>query len=301
MCGKSVVLVTGATGYIGTNVVSTLLDMGHEVVATGLESCNVDSRAEFVEGDIFAVEDPFSYFHHPDICIHLAWRNGFEHNNPSHIDDLPLHLNFLDELLKGGLQHLVVMGSMHEVGYFEGAIQSDTPVHPESFYGIAKNALREALEVIRTKQPFVFQWLRGYYIIGQDEKNHSVFTKLKEAALRGDEAFPFTSGSNKYDFISVENLALEIALASTQDMVQGIVNCASGEPVSLREQADRFIVENGLDIQLDIGAYPDRAYDSPEIYGDVTEMRKIIGTFDSACFQGSIAERMSGLRTMLGR
>lgn len=299
MFDKSVVLVTGASGYIGSNVVSALLDLGHEVIAAGFESAEVDSRATFVQGDIFAVENPFEHFHKPDICIHLAWRNGFDHNNPSHIEDLSAHLCFLTRLIEGGLRHLSVMGSMHEVGYFEGAITAEVPTHPESFYGVAKNALREALEVVRHAHPFVFQWLRGYYIVGQDERNHSVFTKLKEAALRGDATFPFTSGTNMYDFISVEDLALEIALASTQTTVQGIINCASGKPVSLKDQADSFITENCLSIQLDIGAFPDRVYDSPIVYGDVTEIRAIVDALEAKELSETVAQRISALRLRL--
>lgn len=41
------------------------------------------------------------------------------------------------------IKTIAVMGSMHEVGFFEGSIDENTPCRPESFYGIAKNALRE--------------------------------------------------------------------------------------------------------------------------------------------------------------
>lgn len=37
------------------------------------------------------------------------------------------------------------MGTMHEVGYWEGAIDEHTPCNPQSQYGIAKNAMRQSL------------------------------------------------------------------------------------------------------------------------------------------------------------
>ena len=73
----------------------------------------------------------------PDNLIHLAWRNGFQHNAQTHIADWPLHVNFLTRMIDSGIKNISVMGSMHEVGYWEGAIKEDTPTNPMSFYGVA--------------------------------------------------------------------------------------------------------------------------------------------------------------------
>ena len=40
----------------------------------------------------------------PDICIHLAWRDGFRHNSPAHMKDLSAHVTFLNDLVAGGLK-----------------------------------------------------------------------------------------------------------------------------------------------------------------------------------------------------
>ena len=61
----------------------------------------------------------------PDVCIHLAWRDGFRHNSAAHMKDLSSHVTFLNTLIDGGLKDLSVMGTMHEVGYWEGAINED--------------------------------------------------------------------------------------------------------------------------------------------------------------------------------
>ena len=52
--------------------------------------------------------------------------------------DLSSHVTFLNNMAAGGLSDLTVMGTMHEVGYWEGAIEDDTPCNPLSQYGIAK-------------------------------------------------------------------------------------------------------------------------------------------------------------------
>jgi dTDP-6-deoxy-L-talose 4-dehydrogenase (NAD+) len=78
-----------------------------------------------------------------DVCIHLAWRDGFNHRSEYHIQSIPQHFTFIRTLLAGGLKQLAVMGSMHEVGYHEGMISEQTPCNPSSYYGIGKNTLRQ--------------------------------------------------------------------------------------------------------------------------------------------------------------
>ena len=212
----------------------------------------------------------------PDVCIHLAWRNGFVHNADSHIEDLPNHYTFLKNMIEGGLKHVVVMGTMHEVGYWEGAIDENTPTNPLSLYGIAKNALRQMVEILAKKSEVCFQWTRGYYIIGDDIKSNSIFSKIVQAEQAGNKKFPFTTGKNLYDFISLEELAKEIACVSLQTEVNGIINCCTGKPVSLAEQVESFIKEHNFKIRLEYGAYPDRAYDSPGVWGDAKKIQQIM-------------------------
>ena len=107
-------------------------------------------------------------------------------------------------------------------------------------------------------------------------KNHSIFTKLLQATQEGKEEFPFTLGQNKYDFIEVDELAKQIAMASSQDQYTGIINVCSGKPVSLADRVEEFIKERKLNIKLLYGAFPDRAYDSQIIYGDNEIIQKIM-------------------------
>jgi dTDP-6-deoxy-L-talose 4-dehydrogenase (NAD+) len=126
---------------------------------------------------------------------------------------LPAHFTFLKNLLNAGLKQLAVMGSMHEVGYYEGEIREDTPTNPRSMYGIAKNALsgyhdtRGRRNTERHPSGFAV-----FYIYGDDRSNHSVFTKIIEAESKKQKTFPFNSGINQFDFIPVEELAVSSRL-----------------------------------------------------------------------------------------
>ena len=251
--------------------------MGADVLAADFSFDGVDERAQRVETPIFSgLEDIYEQMGKPDVCIHLAWRNGFVHNADSHIEDLPNHYTFLKNMIEGGLKHVVVMGTMHEVGYWEGAIDENTPTNPLSLYGIAKNALRQMVELLAKKSEVCFQWTRGYYIIGDDIKSNSIFSKIVQAEQAGNKKFPFTTGKNLYDFISLEELAKEIACVSLQTEVNGIINCCTGKPVSLAEQVESFIKEHNFKIRLEYGAYPDRAYDSPGVWGDAKKIQQIM-------------------------
>lgn len=272
------ILVTGANGYIGRHVVTSLLDSGVEVIACDIKTDNVDSRATCVDFDLFNLPDSniFELLGSPDVCLHMAWRNGFVHNAGTQMGDLSSHYRFLTTLIDGGLKHLAVMGSMHEVGYWEGAIDENTPCNPLSMYGIAKNALRQSMELYCKQKKVVFQWLRCYYILGDDKHNNSIFCKILMAAEEGKKTFPFTTGKNKYDFINVDELAKLISATVTQTDINGIINCCTGSPISLAEKVESFIKGHNLDIKLEYGAFPDRPYDSPCVYGDPEKIKKIL-------------------------
>lgn len=270
------ILVTGANGYLGQGIVKQLLDDGVQVVAADFQLTNVDNRAEKKECDLFSVTNPFEYFGKPDVLLHLAWRNGFVHNAISHIEDLQSHYKFLKEIVDSGIKQVAVMGTMHEVGFFEGSIKSDTPTHPQSLYGVAKDALRNTLFIMTKDKDITVQWLRGYYIVGNSKFGSSIFSKITAAESEGKETFPFTSGQNQWDFLDYDEFCKQVAATVVQKEVDGIINICSGRPEKLADRVERFIKENGYKIKLAYGTFPDRPYDSKAVWGDDSKIQKIM-------------------------
>jgi len=272
------VLVTGANGYIGRHVVDHLLDIhGIEVVTASTRIDDIDPRAERIETDIFAPEiDLYDLAGEPDTCIHLAWKDGFIHNSPAHLTYLSNHFLFCRHLIERGINQLAVMGSMHEVGYHEGAIDENTPCNPISMYGVSKDCLRRSIFLLTRDLNISVKWLRAYYIYGDDESNHSIFTKLINASKQGQRLFPFTSGKNLYDFIDVGELAAQIVSSVTQNEICGIIECCTGNPVSLASKAEEFIRDQNLNITLEYGAFTNRPYDSPGIWGNPDKINAIM-------------------------
>ena len=271
------VLVTGASGYMGRHVVKFLLEQGHEVYVSDFSYKGVDERAKIIDEPIFSGEkDIFERLQKPDVLVHLAWKDGFIHDSYAHMRFLSDHVTFLEHMIDGGLKNLTVMGSMHEVGYWEGAIDENTPCNPMSMYGIAKNALRQTLLLYCKDKPVNLHWLRAYYIYGDDLRGSSIFAKLCQAVEDGKKEFPFTTGKNKYDFIHIDELARQIVAASIQDKINGVINVCTGKPQTLADRVEGYIKEHNMDIKLKYGAFPDRPYDSPGEWGDATKIQKIM-------------------------
>jgi nucleoside-diphosphate-sugar epimerase len=277
------VLVTGSGGYIGRHIVNELLSAGYEVIANDINIFDVNPKARVIIGDIFTdTSRILSHFPIPDVCIHLAWRNGFIHNSATHIQDLPLHYDFITGLINHGIHHIAVLGTMHEIGYFEGEADENVQCNPISLYGIAKDALRRSLFCSIDENKTVFQWLRAFYLVGDDIHNHSVFTKIIQSVNAGQKSFPLNSGKNQYDFIDIHDFAKMVVASISQDKVTGVINCCSGIPVPLGEKIEQFIKENCLQINLEYGIFPDRKYDSPVVYGNTSKIDQVMAGLNNS-------------------
>lgn len=270
------ILVTGANGYLGQGIVKHILDCGYEVVAADFKVEHIDDRADRRVCNLFEIEDPYNYFGKPDVLLHLAWRDGFVHYSDAHVGDLPKHYLFIKKFSESDVKTIAVMGSMHEIGFFEGCINENTSCNPTTPYGMAKNCLRQSTEMFCKQKNKSFLWLRGYYIVGNSQYGASIFSKITAAEKEGKVEFPFTMGLNQYDFIDYEDFCEQVARAVGQKNVLGIVNICSGRPEKLADRVERFIKENGYKIKLKYGAFPDRPYDSKAVWGDDKKIQNIL-------------------------
>lgn len=284
---KQTILITGANGYIGSNVVKCVCDnqeifSRYNFIATSRNNTNIDSRIHYVPYDVlnnYECDGMYEKLGSPDIVIHLAINNGFIHNADSHISELHKHFMFLRNMVDHGTCRLAVLGTVHEIGNYEGKVIDETPCNPVTYYGITKNALRQMLTSLRNERKFDLTWLRAFYIYGDDTNSKSVFHKLLEADRAGAEYFNLTTGESKFDFIHISELARQILVASISDQGLGIINVCSGVPHSLKEIILKYIEENNLRIKPRFGFYPERLGNSSLVYGDNTKISEIMKGF----------------------
>jgi nucleoside-diphosphate-sugar epimerase len=90
------IIVTGANGYIGRNVVRGLLDKGHQVTAMlfdGETPHHFLEGASLFYGNIFALsqDKKCDLVKDAECLLHLAWQAGFNHRDPSHLANVMKH------------------------------------------------------------------------------------------------------------------------------------------------------------------------------------------------------------------
>lgn len=188
------ILVTGANGYLGRGICRALLEEGHRVIAADLRSRGLPEGVIYAPGDLFTVANPYQYYRSPDVCLYLAGQDGFHHQSRSHIENLPKHWQCIQNLLEGGLPQLAVMGSVHEVGPWEGQVRPDTPMQPCHPYGIAKEALCRLTKSQSKAEDRIFQWLRAYYVVPVQGAERETFWEALAGffLLEGDFPVPET-------------------------------------------------------------------------------------------------------------
>ena len=278
------ILIVGANGYIGSKVVDEILNwQDTDLICVDVDNSHIDSRAKFVHFDILNSDlaniNFFDYFQKPDVCLYLAWRDGFVHNSDKHMLDLSKHFMFLSNLVSNGLKSLAIMGTMHEVGYWEGAIDEMTPCNPTNLYGISKNALRKSTEILCQKYNCQRKRLRAFYIYGQDDFGASIFSKIRKVYIDGGKEFNLTKGTNKFDFIDIRDLAHLICIVIHQNQINGIINVCSGEPLSLKNKIIDYMQANNIKVKINWGTYPERESESPCIYGNRTKLDEILENY----------------------
>jgi len=278
-------LVTGATGFVGNHVVTRLLNLGQEVVATARSRDKARkfewfNRVLFIPHEISDTDHDlpiFNYFEKPNVLIHLAWDGISDVQNQMHLEsNLTKHKKFLSDYISSGGKHLLVTGTCLEYGKQSGSLSEDLNTYPTTQYGKAKNDLRRHLEGLQKQNnSFLFQWVRLFYMFGEGQHPKSIIPQLDAAIKKGDALFNMSGGEQTRDYLPVDLVAEYICKIALQDRVTGIINCCSGNPISIKHLVEKYIISKGVSIRMNLGYYPYTSYEPMHFWGDNTKLKSV--------------------------
>lgn len=270
------IAVTGATGFIGRHIIA---ELSQHVVETIAVVRNVAKIPAEWECDICTLdiseagEGALASIGSPDAVIHLAWGGLPNYNSMHHIEtELPCQYHFLSQLVKEGLQTLIVAGTCLEYGMQYGSLSEGLEARPTTPYGYAKNALRTQLEYLRKAHSFNFTWSRLFYLYGEGQPPNTIYSQLREAVRQGKQRFDMSGGEQLRDYLPVEKAASLLINLALKEADAGILNIASGRPISIRSLVERWIHENEWKIEPNLGSYPYPTYEPMAFWGDATKL-----------------------------
>jgi len=277
------IAVTGASGFIGRNVVAALARDGDvELVASSRSAGGtLPPGVQHVSLDMAAPEGAYDRLGRPDVVVHLAWNGLPNYRSLHHFEtELPAQYRFLRGLIDDGLSRLVVAGTCYEYGMQSGALDETMAGLPTNPYALAKLTLHKQLEFLKGQAPFALTWARLFYAYGEGQAPSSIYSLLRAAVARGDARFPMSAGEQLRDFLPIETIAGHLATLARQGGDVGIVNICSGQPISIRGLVERWLADHGWSIALDLGHYPYPDYEPLAFWGSAAKLLALTSPAD---------------------
>ncbi|HEV2803890.1 MAG TPA: UDP-glucose 4-epimerase GalE [Chthoniobacterales bacterium] len=293
------ILVVGGAGYIGSVCAQLLLDEGHAVAIfdnlTEGHRAAVDSRAEFVAGDLAAgdqIRTVLKTFR-PDAVMHFAANAlvGESMENPSKYfrNNVANGLNLLDAMVETGARQLVFSSTCAIFGPPERVpIDETLAPHPISPYGESKLAFEKILHWYKVCHGLDSVCLRYFNAAGASEnfgedhrtETHLIPTVLKVALgqkphveIYGTD-YDTPDGTCIRDYIHILDLARAHILAAASGGT-GLFNLGTGGGSSVREviEAARKITGHAIPVV----EKPRRPGDPPRLIADSKKAKSALG------------------------
>jgi UDP-glucose 4-epimerase len=278
-------LVTGGAGFIGSHLVTRLVEEGHHVrVLDNLCTGTLDNLAhlgdgfEFVHGDIAdplaakkAVDGVEVVFHQAALAsVPLSVKNPLA----THAACVTGTITVLDAARQAGVRRVVYAGSSSAYGNDPEMPKRESQV-PQvlSPYGAAKLAGELYCESFAAVYELETVRLRYFNVFGQRQDPNSPYSAViplfVSALLQGHQPTIFGDGSQSRDFTYVANVVHANLLASRASGVSGkVFNIACGQSLSVIELL-RLICDR-LNVPFAPNFAPPRAGDIQDSWADIS-------------------------------
>ena len=285
MTGAKTILITGAGGFVGAATVRAALGQGHRVMAlvrspnpwrlanlTGALSVHIADLANDQ-----AIARLLAQLR-PEIVIHSAWEGvgGPARAGDIQFENIRTTLALVDAAIAAGTGKFVGLGSQAEYGRYDRRIvESDLP-NPGLLYGAAKLA---ACHLVRQRLAAAgrdFAWLRLFSVYGPGDNPNWLIPSVAAALIRG-EVPRCTAGTQKWDYLHIDDVARATLATAVTDQATGVFNLSSGQPVTVRAIVERLrdLAAPGLALRFgDVPFGPDQIM---HLEGDNTRLRTMSG------------------------
>lgn len=237
------VLVTGAAGFVGSEVVRALLRSGIDVLGL-VRPGGRRERLEPVIEQIRVVEAPLEDLpaidevlerNRPDAVIHAAWytRPADYRSSAANLDSLVATVRLAERIVRRGCPKLVGLGSCLEYRHSDQPHSESDPTDPASVYAATKVSAWLTIRALAAGSGTEVAWARLFHLHGPGEDPGRLLPRVTRDLLAG-RAVDLSPGLQVRDHLHVSDAAEAIARLLQPDLA-GIVNVCSGLPLTLRE------------------------------------------------------------------
>jgi nucleoside-diphosphate-sugar epimerase len=277
------VLVTGATGFIGSWVVRALLDRDHEVVGTFRPGHTLPpdlaSHPRFV-GWPADLDDPLAVEAlargaGAERAVHMAWyaEPTTYLSSSKNMDSLAMTARLARSLYEHGCQKIVGTGTCAEYAAKDRPQLETDPTDPRSLYGVCKRAAFLSMEALSAQEQKGFAWARIFHVHGPGDPLVRLIPSIV-GLLRAGKPVELTDGTQVRDQLHVSDVGTAIAAVAASD-ANGVFNVCSGDPVTLRRVVESVADALGRADLLRFGSRPHRSGESMYLAGDATRLRHL--------------------------
>lgn len=275
-------LVTGATGFLGSACTRQLASDPADVhTCARTAPTESPSTVSFHTVNLLDRDATGALVAEvrPTHLLHLAWiaTPGTYWESPKNDEWLDASRHLVRAFADHGGRRAVVAGTCAEYDWTAGGPyrERESPTRPAKRYGQAKDALRRWSEREAAARGVSFAWARLFFLYGPGEHPARFVPSVATALLDGRTA-DCTTGTQVRDFLHVDDAARAL-LTLLGDVVEGPVNIASGEGVTVRSVAELIASAAGQPDSLRLGAKPTPASEPDELVADVDRLRSEVG------------------------
>ena len=289
--GNARVLVTGATGFIGSHLVRRLVDDGVDVHALSSVVSSVypvrlaplRDRITLHGGNLMdrSAMDSVVADARPTHVFHLG---AYTHVGKSwqRVDEciqtnVQGTVNLLRALEGRGYERFVYFGTSEIYGDVDVPFREDAVVNPISPYSVSKYAGERFCRMFHQGRGWPVVMIRAFNAYGPAQTPDRVIPEIIGRALRGDE-LKMTTGRQTREFNYVDDLVDGVVRAGTVEGIDGeVFNLGCGEEISMRDLATMILDLLDNPITAKFGELPERPTEIPRMFCDNTRARELLG------------------------